>query len=79
MAYCKQCLLQGENVCHKTWDKRAEQTYNTVLAERQKLFWNQLFQVNTESYLADGDNFVYVTQNIKVWSDLLAKLKTKSA
>ena len=50
-----------------TWDIAGIKYRIKVIEELHETFWHQLQQFSPESYIADGDNFIYVGQNRKLF------------
>lgn len=50
-----------------TWDIVGIKSQIKAIEELQEKFWHQLVHFSPESYIADGDNFIYVTGNQKLF------------
>ena len=50
-----------------TWDITGIKYRINVIDELQEMFWYEIERFSPESYIADGDNFIYVTKNRKLF------------
>ncbi|HLK68835.1 MAG TPA: hypothetical protein VKU19_35635 [Bryobacteraceae bacterium] len=48
---------------HPTWDRVGAKVLADEQMRQQERFWNQLELLGAESYIADGDNFIFATAN----------------
>ena len=62
------------NEADPTWDLIAIKNTNESERERQNIFWFNFKNSSAESYIADGDNFIFVTQNNVYFENVKSKI-----
>jgi len=53
---------------HPTWDHVGARRLADEQQHLQERFWNQLESFGAESYIGDGDNFIFATANTDVFT-----------
>lgn len=64
-------LRDPESLLHEadpTWDRMGRQKAVNWLRELQQHFWAQIERIAPESYIADGDNLIFVTAEPQVYA-----------
>ncbi len=51
-----------------TWDRAGAKAFANEQMRQQGQFWSQLELFGAESYIADGDNFIFVTANADLFT-----------
>ncbi len=62
------------NEADPTWDLIGIKKTNDYERDRQNIFWFNLKNSSAESYIADGDNFIFVTQNKDYFDNVKSKI-----
>jgi hypothetical protein len=57
---------------HPSWDQVAADALADEQMSQQAQFWSQLERFDAESYIADGDNFIFATANASFFSCVAA-------
>jgi len=53
---------------HPTWDRVGAQALADNQMRQQGRFWSQLELFGAESYIANGDNFIFATANTDLFT-----------
>ena len=53
---------------HPTWDRVGAKVLADEQMRQQGQFWSQLELFGAESYIADGDNFIFATANTELFA-----------
>jgi hypothetical protein len=72
-------LLENADI---TWDKKAILEDIEIIENLHQEFWNQIQKLSPESYIANGDNFIYVTNNNLLYNmvkTLVQEMEIRSA
>ena len=61
---------------HPTWDRVSAKALADDQMRLQEQFWNQLELFGAESYIADGDNFIFATANADLFAQVEMALRS---
>ena len=59
-----------------TWDRVGAEVLADEQMRQQGQFWSQMERFGAESYIADGDNFIFATANSDLYGCMAAAFRS---